>query len=86
MFGSMVIGIRSADGISGTKVTGLGHPTQVPGGWRPITMGSSSLRDTGKVIAAGLNMTITRITTGTGISITRKGSTIGTIAKSSHPD
>jgi hypothetical protein len=66
MFGLMVIGIRLADGISGTKVTGLGHPTQVPGGWRPVTMGSSSLRDTGKVIAAGLNMTIAGTGTLTG--------------------
>ena len=66
MFGLMVIGIRPADDTCGTKVIGLGHLTPVPGGWHPITMGSSSLRDTGKVITADLNMTIAGTGTLTG--------------------
>jgi len=62
----MVIGIRSADAMCGTRVIGPGHPMQVPGGWSPVTKGTDSLRDTGKAIVAGLNTTIAGTGTLTG--------------------
>ena len=49
------------------QVIGLAHRTQVPGGLGLVMMESGTLGGIGKEIAAGLNMTTTGTTTGTGM-------------------
>src|ERR1700674_3275317 len=87
----MVIGIRWEGVTGGMKVIGLGHRTRGLAGWHLITMETSSLRVTGREIAAGWNMITAGTATATGISMsvngtasrTAIGSTIGTTTASS---